>query len=202
MNYKLKIAMAGCFMLSIALRAQEQTIQSELKKETNITVNMDYKYRLELPENIADDEQLPLLVFLHGSGERGDSIDFVKVHGPWEFLETHPEYRFIILAPQYKTDEYWDMRSLGFLIDDIVANYPVDTTRIYLTGLSMGGYGTWDLAMFDPDRFAAIASVCGTTFQQKLMQSYIDYPPKPLQSDHIAVQCLLNVTERLNKRKN
>ncbi|MCB2222076.1 MAG: prolyl oligopeptidase family serine peptidase [Bacteroidetes bacterium] len=130
---------------------------------------MDYKYILELPENIADDEQLPLLVFLHGSGERGDSIDLVKVHGPWAFLETHPEYRFIILAPQCKTDEYWDVRSLGFLIDDIVANYPVDTTRIYLTGLSMGGYGTWDLAMFDPDRFAAIAPVCGTTFQHKLM---------------------------------
>jgi len=163
------LAMAGILMMSVASQAQEQTLKSELNMKTSITLNMDYKYILQLPENIAKDEKLPLLVFLHGSGERGDDVDLVKVHGPWKFLEAHPEYRFIVLAPQCKTDEYWDVRALGLLIDDIVAHYPVDTARIYLTGLSMGGYGTWDLAMFDPDRFAAIAPVCGTTALHKLM---------------------------------
>jgi predicted peptidase len=160
----------GLFLLyPILIYAQSETFPSELSENFNIALHVDYKYIIQIPVDLEPDEKLPLMVFLHGSGERGDSVDLVKMHGPWEFLENHPEYRFILLAPQCKTDQYWDARSLSFLIDHIISRYPVDTTRIFLTGLSMGGYGTWDLAILDPSRFAAIAPVCGTTFLHKLM---------------------------------
>lgn len=155
--------------IPVFLFGQHEIIKSELVQEFNVKIKVDYKYILQLPENIANNEELPLIVFLHGSGERGDSVDLVKVHGPWNFIENHPDYRFAILAPQCKTGEFWDVRKLSLLLDEILVNYPIDANRIYLTGLSMGGYGTWDLAMFDPERFAAIAPVCGSTYRQKLM---------------------------------
>ena len=157
----------------VLLIGQHETIKSELVQEFNMKINVEYKYILQLPENIAKNEKLPLIVFLHGSGERGDSVDLVKVHGPWNFIESHPDYRFAILAPQCKEGEFWDARKLSLLLDEILANYPLDSNRIYLTGLSMGGYGTWDLAMFDPVRFVAIAPVCGTTYRQKLMANQV-----------------------------
>ncbi|MBN2173958.1 MAG: prolyl oligopeptidase family serine peptidase [Bacteroidales bacterium] len=161
----------------LLLLGQQNMIKSELKSEYTVKIHVDYQYILELPGQAASGEKLPLILFLHGSGERGDDLDLVKVHGPLKFIESHPEYHVAVLAPQCKSGEFWDAQKLSLLLDNIIANYPIDTTRIYLTGLSMGGYGAWDLAMFEPTRFAAIAPVCGTTFRHKLMaQKVKDIP--------------------------
>ena len=157
----------GALYMPVLLFGQG-VINSELNVEKKVSIGVDYPYTLQFPEGYDGREQLPLLIFLHGSGERGDNLDLVRVHGPWKFLSSNPGYRFIVLAPQCKMGEVWDPYKLDILIDEIVSSHPVDPGRIYLTGLSMGGFGTWDLAMLHPGRFAALAPVCGASNLHRL----------------------------------
>ena len=76
-------------------------------------------------------------------------------------MEQGKDFPFILVSPQCKRDRWWEPISLSALIDEIEEKYNVDRKRIYLTGLSMGGFGTWDLASYSPERFAAIAPICG-----------------------------------------
>lgn len=145
------------------LIGQDRDIATELKQDFLVNVKLDYQYLLRFPIDYTGEEPLPLLIFLHGSGERGDSLGLVRVHGPWKFLEANPQFRFALLAPQCRSGEYWNAQKLDLLVDQVISSYSIDTSRIYLTGLSMGGYGTWDLAIYDPERFAAIAPVCGSS---------------------------------------
>ncbi len=103
----------------------------------------------------------PLLLFLHGAGERGDDLDLVKKHGPPMLIEQGQEFPFIVVSPQCPTNRRWEPFELATLLDEIVEKYQVDEDRIYVTGLSMGGFGTWSLAAYQPDRFAALAPICG-----------------------------------------
>ncbi len=143
--------------------SQGNMIKSRLDEIKSIAVNVNFNYILELPKNELPGQLRPLIVFLHGSGERGDNVDLVRVHGPWYFAEDNDDFPFIILAPQCKEGETWEPVKLDLLLDDIIASYPVDTNRIYLTGLSRGGFATWDWVLYHPDRFAAIAPVCGAS---------------------------------------
>jgi predicted peptidase len=104
---------------------------------------------------------LPTILFLHGAGERGSNLDNVKRHGVAKIVEQHPDFSFIVISPQCPRGEYWNVERLSALLDEVIASYPVDPDRLYLTGLSMGGYGTWHLAAAQPERFAAIAPICG-----------------------------------------
>lgn len=122
----------------------------------------DQQYLLFVPEKYdATKEAWPLMVFLHGSGERGDNLDLVKVHGPPKIVETKADFPFIVLSPQCAKDRRWNPDDLVAMIDDLASSLRVDKERIYLTGLSMGGYGTWTTAAKYPDRFAAIVPICG-----------------------------------------
>lgn len=103
----------------------------------------------------------PLILFLHGAGERGNDIWKVAGHGPPKVVKHNPDFPFIVVSPQCPADETWSPEVLSALLDEITRKYAVDTKRIYLTGLSMGGYGAWKLALREPERFAAIAPVCG-----------------------------------------
>lgn len=116
-------------------------------------------YLLYTPEEGAGRQ--PLLLFLHGAGERGSDLG-LKAHGPPKVLETGP-LPFIVLSPQCPADSWWtlELTALAKLLTDALARYPADPARVYLSGLSMGGYGAWHLAEKFPDRFAALAPVCG-----------------------------------------
>ena len=103
----------------------------------------------------------PLLLFLHGSGERGDDLAKVKVHGPPKQLDGRDDFPFVVVSPQCPEDQRWQADALAALLDDVTKRLRIDPDRVYVTGLSMGGRGTWDLAMSYPERFAAIAPVCG-----------------------------------------
>ena len=137
----------------ISVRSQ-QTVQ-KFVLETN--------YLLSLPDHYNDDttKRWPLLLFLHGSGESGSDVQKVKAHGPPQLADQGKKFPFIIVSPQSPAPAGWDAELLYKLLQNIKTIYRVDNQRIYLTGLSMGGYGTWDLAMKHPDEFAAIAPVCG-----------------------------------------
>ena len=118
-------------------------------------------YLLYLPEDYDNKENVPLLLFLHGSGERGvGNLPLVRKHGPPKIVDSKP-LPFVVVSPQCPANQRWDAAVLTELLDEIVAMYRIDRRRIYLTGLSMGGSGTWSLAASDPSRFAAIAPICG-----------------------------------------
>lgn len=124
-----------------------------------------FGYIMYLPENFDDKKEYPLVFYLHGAGERGDNLDLIASHGYLQYVrEEGAEYPFIIVAPQCPDGKYWGCFTeslLGFL-DYICAKLPVDESRVYLTGISMGGTGTYMLAMAAPERFAAIAPICGS----------------------------------------
>ncbi|MEA4823985.1 MAG: prolyl oligopeptidase family serine peptidase [Clostridiaceae bacterium] len=120
-------------------------------------------YLLWTPTDLREDERLPLLIFLHGAGERGPVIDRLYVNGiPKIFSGEHP-YRCVVVAPQCPAEETWFpyLHELHALILHTIAQQHCDPARVSLTGLSMGGYGTWELAMAYPELFSAIAPICG-----------------------------------------
>jgi predicted peptidase len=135
--------------------------QQEKHFEKEVTVKVKLNYLLYLPEGYGkDDKAWPLILFLHGSGESGNDLQKVKKHGPPKLIESGRDYPFIVVSPQSSRGG-WNEEALNGLLDELVANYKVDKDRIYLTGLSMGGFGTWALAAAHPDRFAAIVPICG-----------------------------------------
>jgi predicted peptidase len=101
------------------------------------------------------------MLFLHGAGERGDNLARIKVYGPPKLLEGKRDFPFVVASPQCPARERWHPDSLAALLDEIEATYRIDVDRLYVTGLSMGGFGTWALAIAQPRRFAAIAPICG-----------------------------------------
>ncbi len=122
-------------------------------------------YLLSLPRDYGQDPQKkwPLILFLHGMGERGSNLELVKKHGIPKIVEQKEDFPFITLSPQCPADSWWpvEIEALNALLDEVVTKYAVDPDRLYLTGLSMGGYGAWSLAMAYPERFAALAPICG-----------------------------------------
>jgi predicted peptidase len=131
------------------------------KKKVSRRVETDYL--LYLPEGYEQQkkERWPLIFFLHGIGERGTNAWKVAVHGPPKVAPKMTNFPFIVVSPQCPNGEWWSTDVLMTLLDDVVERYRVDQSRIYLTGLSMGGFGTWSLALEHPERWAAVAPICG-----------------------------------------
>ncbi len=90
----------------------------------------------------------------------GNDLELVKRNGLPKVVEHDPNFPFIFIAPQLPANEWWSPEILGALLDEVEREYRVDRARIYVTGLSMGGYGTWQTAVAFPRRFAAIAPIC------------------------------------------
>ena len=126
--------------------------------KTEIVVNKELNYILHVPKYI--NEKKPLIIFLHGSGEKGNDLEKVKIHGPLKYLKNH-ELDSYILAPQCPENEYWNSEVLYQLILKIEKENNIDNNRIYLTGLSMGGRGAWNLAFAYPEKFAALVPIAG-----------------------------------------
>lgn len=121
-------------------------------------------YLLALPKDLSQEERLPLIVCLHGAGERGMDAQLLKVHGIPKYLDAGLPARAVVLAPQVpNTELIWNtvIHELMELIRKVREAYPVDYDRVSVTGMSMGGYGTWELAMSYTGEFSAIAPICG-----------------------------------------
>ncbi len=174
------LAMWGVFGMSLLPAAED--IESRFEKK--VFTGKDggtLNYRFLAPAALKDGEKYPLVIFLHGAGERGDDNTAQLIHGVKrlaqdDFLKQYPCY---VIAPQCPTEKLWSSnhwsepdpklksepsaptKLLMELMDSVEGNLPVDAHREYVTGLSMGGYGTWEMAQRQPHRFAAIAPVCG-----------------------------------------
>ena len=154
----LLLLLFGCSSSKETTRTMQQT------KEFRKSVTLKLNYLLYLPKEYDNSDSLfPLILFLHGKGERGDNLELVKRHGPPMLVEKGKDFPFILLSPQCPINTTWAMQTLilNELLNEIIGNYRVDINRIYLTGLSMGGNGTWSLAVAYPDKFAAIVPICG-----------------------------------------
>ena len=138
--------------------------RGDFQLDESKTETMDFWFFMPSDETAKTDDGFPLMLFLHGSGERGDDPTAVKNHGPAKLCD-NPEiaktWKFITLSPQCKRGAYWSPLQLIKLIDQVCESYPVDRSRIYVTGLSMGGYGTWSVASVAGSKIAAIAPICG-----------------------------------------
>ena len=163
----LNLVLGVLALATAAARAEDtdpQLMQKRCQFESQLTKAASLGYLLYLPKDYhpADKaRQWPLMLFLHGSGERGTNLSKVSAHGPPKLAKLKQDLPFIVISPQCPAGRRWDDETLLALLDDVIARHSVDTNRVYLTGLSMGGYGTWSLGLSHPERFAAIAPICG-----------------------------------------
>lgn len=135
----------------------------DVKKQEKQT----FGYILYLPENYDPKNKYPLILFLHGAGERGDGnekLELVNVHGVSRYANSG-EYELdaIVLCPQCPQGRVWNqfIFALYDLVDSVAEQYGADRNRMSITGISMGGFGTWEMAMTYPDKFCAFAPICG-----------------------------------------
>lgn len=144
--------------------SQEKPVLVDAEMETNVKENL--AYYLYYPEDYHEepDKKFPLLLFLHGGGESGDSLVSVKRNGPPKLIARGKKFPFLILAPQNPYEKkWWNTRAVKLLLDSVVNDNRVDRNRLFLTGLSRGGGAAWEMAVQYPDTFAAMAVVCGMT---------------------------------------
>jgi predicted peptidase len=162
--YKIKL---NFLIISIFLYCSVGAAGMGTKKEhfkKDVAISADIKYLLNLPKDYnSTGTPFPLIVYLHGIGDCGDDLDKVKVHGLAKVADTDSNFPFVVISPQCPANTWWSdhIESLKALIDEVKSKYNIDKSRVYLTGLSMGGFGTWALAAKYPEDFAAIAPICG-----------------------------------------
>ena len=127
--------------------------------QTKKSFSKEMRYFLYLPDGYRKEggKRWPLIVFLHGAGERGDDLELVKIHGPPKLIEAGKKLSFIVASPQLALGEWWSPDMVEWLTKDLISTMRVDPEHVYLTGLSMGGYGTWETASKYPELYAAIA---------------------------------------------
>jgi len=179
-----------CLLLLGLLASTPANSSAQTKTQTPHTLNakitktVEIRYQLHLPEGYDSKagKKWPTILFLHGAGERGDDIEKVTVHGPPMIVKNKSEFPFIVISPQCPAGERWQPEQLIALLDRVSREHAVDRRRVYLTGLSMGGYGSWELGVRHHDRFAAIAPICGggTTIEIRLARRVKDHPLKSL----------------------
>jgi predicted esterase len=136
--------------------------------QSKISTNFELNYILHKPENT--DEPKPLIIFLHGSGEKGNDLEKLKIHGPLKYVKTNKLDAYI-LAPQCPQDKYWNSEELYLLIQKVLSENKIDQSRIYLTGLSMGAWGSWNLAFAHPELFAALVPIAGFVDRVPMVES-------------------------------
>lgn len=135
-----------------------------IEGEQHIRVEETLQYYLSYPPGYfeGEDASYGILLFLHGGGEAGGDLDDLQKNGPPKMMAEGYPFPFLVLAPQNPHQKkWWDIKAVNQLLDSIVANNRVDKNRMYLTGLSRGGSAAWEMAVQYPDKFAALAVVCG-----------------------------------------
>lgn len=168
----LGMGLAGCATSPMKRLA---TGQQPARFQTAISHKVDLAYLRYLPKDYSTSgggKRWPLLIFLHGAGERGTDLGKLAVHGPPKLIKAGKEFPCIVVSPQCPADQVWDIEALDAWLSELLGTLAVDPKRVYLTGLSMGGYASWDWLATHPERFAAVVPICGggTTIRLKLAQ--------------------------------
>jgi len=147
-----------------------------------------YNYQVFVPQNWESKEKWPVVVFLHGAGERGeDGISPTKEGiGPVIKKASH-DFPAIVIFPQCQRGRWWTHPEMEFLVlqslEKSISDFNGDSRKVFLTGMSMGGYGTWYLAAKYPRKFAALAPICGGVVPPDGVKIPVDHPPVELSTD-------------------
>ncbi|HEY3572161.1 MAG TPA: prolyl oligopeptidase family serine peptidase [Thermoanaerobaculia bacterium] len=124
--------------------------------------SFDLPYLRYLPEeHKTARKSWPLVLFLHGSGERGTDLKKLERQGLPKLAASGRSFPFVLVAPQIPEGQVWNEEPLTYLLDELETTLWVDRDRVYLTGISMGAFGAWDLGVATPDRFAALLVISG-----------------------------------------
>jgi predicted peptidase len=158
------LTLTGAMLLTLPARARQD---GEMFQNRAITLGAtEYRFRVFTPKGWSKKKKSPVILFLHGAGERGDD-DLAQTQvglGP-AILRQQESFPFIVVLPQCPSNRWWtepEMQALALkALDQTVTEFNGDPKRTYLTGLSMGGYGSWAIVAKNPARFAALAVVCG-----------------------------------------
>lgn len=167
MNRTLSLSLAVPLLSCTTLHADTPAPGKQVELSHKVSDQQSVPYLLYLPKDLdaKAGKKWPVILFLHGRGESRGPLSIVAKWGPPRMAERGDNLPYIVISPQCPASSRWtaDEQQAGVLnlLDHISEKYPVDTSRIYLTGLSMGGYGSWKLAADHGQRFAAVAPVCG-----------------------------------------
>jgi predicted peptidase len=164
MNRTITALLAALFVFNAAAQSDEMPRNQKAEKESvKFTKEVTLNYLLFTPKDYDVDKskKWPLILFLHGAGERGTNLAKVAVHGMPKIVANRADFPFVVISPQCPSGQTWEKEALIELVDKAIKKYRIDPDRVYLTGLSMGGFGSWSLATAYPDRFAAVAPICG-----------------------------------------
>lgn len=193
--------MKKIFFITLVLVSFGLKAQSTFQAKQWITSTDTLNYQILLPQNFSEEKTYPLVIFLHGAGERGDNNTSQLVHGSKLFLEDsiQKKYEPIVIFPQCPKDDYWanvkvDREKIPFefkfkkapeanpalsmvmdLVDDFTSKSFVKKGQVYIMGLSMGGMGTYEMVYHKPDTFAAAIAICGGA-QPKIASNYTTTP--------------------------
>lgn len=145
----------------------------------DFVVKVNYRYLLSKPEGYEADpaKKWPLVIFLHGSGERGTDLELLKKHGPPKLVASGQRFPAVIASLQCEPRQIWSPHGVKAVTDHLIQTERIDASRVYLTGLSMGGFGTWETAMEYPDTYAAIVPICGGAGVRWVMAERIRHLP-------------------------
>lgn len=152
-------------VFSLFSMAQQET-KGQFK--TTIEKQAELNYLLYQPKDTTVAK--PLILFLHGSGEKGNDLEKIKVYGPFKYLKTNSLDAFV-LAPQCPEGKNWDSDELYALVQKVMKEHNIDSSRVSLTGLSHGGWGSWNLAAAYPDTFAVLVPICGMVDRVPLFEA-------------------------------
>lgn len=164
---RLPLCLLSLTLTSLSLHAEKFVAGEQSERAFKVSDTQTIPYLLALPKDFGkeQDKKWPVILFLHGRGESRGPLSIVSKWGPPRMAARGDDLPYILISPQCPADSFWtkDDQQDGLikLLDHIAATFPVDSTRVYLTGLSMGGYGSWKLAGNHPKRFAAVAPICG-----------------------------------------
>lgn len=141
------ISLFAC--LALAVKAEKPTIKCN--------------YLIYVPDTYKSEENdFPLIIYLHGKSHRGNDLDKLKGYGLPYLISKGHKYNFIIASPQCPDTTYWSsVNWFDALYNELTEKYRIDKDRVFVTGISLGGYGTWQAAMDHPDKIAAIVPMCG-----------------------------------------
>lgn len=170
-------------LFSLLFVSQTIVLCQEFSKELFISDKDSLPYRLLLPKNFDNAKKYPLIVFLHGAGERGNDNELQLVHGKDLFINMNKNNNFpsIVVFPQCSKNSYWanvsrinnsfsflddptentSLKLVEGMINELQSNFKINSNQIYVGGLSMGGMGTFELVYRNPDMFAAAFAICG-----------------------------------------
>jgi len=168
LSYRLLVVLGCLFLFAVsAVHSQDKNARGFVNR-TFKDKDGEAKYVLFVPHGYKDDAEFPLILFLHGAGEReGGSKQPVEVGIGPAVKKEEKSFPFFVLIPRCKgAPNNWladgaDAQRALAMLAEVQKDYKIDPKRVYLTGLSMGGYGTWSLAAKHPDKWAAIVPVCG-----------------------------------------